>query len=208
MKATNWSILLMSFIALAACSNHPEPGSTPDSKEEKMHQEHTNLADNLAHQGIIVLEEQIQVPVEFGQQVQTFFTSYLKLEDALVISDTVLANNAAIEMKNLLELISEPSDSVAMRVWDNHKDGYRKNLTEFMHVQDLEEKRSYFSHITEFLYCTFKSFDVEGGGINVAYCPMAFDKKGAYWLTVDTTIRNPYFGNKMLKCGSVTEIIP
>jgi len=33
------------------------------------------------------------------------------------------------------------------------------------------------------------------------YCPMAFDNKGAYWISNETEIRNPYFGEKMLKCG-------
>jgi hypothetical protein len=209
MKATSWSILLIGSLVLAACGNQPAPGTSPEKEEEKMHREHTNLADNLAHKGIIILEEQIEVPREFGQQVHTFFTSYLRLEEALVKSDTVEANNAAREMKYLLDLIPEPSSgSEAKRAWNNHKEGYRKNLTEFLHVQDLEEKRPYFSHITEFLYCTFKSFDMDAGDIHVAYCPMAFDNKGAYWLTDDHEIRNPYFGDKMLKCGEITEIIP
>ncbi len=174
-----------------------------------MHREHTNLADNLAHKGIIILEEQYKPNREFGYQIVTFFGSYLSLEEALVKSDTVAANNAAREMKFLLDLIPEPaSGDKAAEAWANHKEGYRKNLTEFLHVQDLEEKRSYFSHITEFLYCTFKSFDMEAGDIHVAYCPMAFDNKGAYWLTDDHKIRNPYFGDKMLKCGEITEIIP
>ena len=209
MKATSCSILLIGSLLLAACGNQPAPGTSPEKEEEKMHREHTNLADNLAHKGIIILEEQIEVPREFGQQVHTFFTSYLRLEEALVKSDTAAANKAAVEMKFLLDLIPEPApDGKSVEAWANHKEGYRKNLTEFLHVQGLEEKRSYFSHITEFLYCTFKSFDMDAGDMHVAYCPMAFDNKGAYWLTDDHEIRNPYFGDKMLKCGEITEIIP
>ncbi|MEZ4963330.1 MAG: DUF3347 domain-containing protein [Saprospiraceae bacterium] len=209
MKATYWSIFLVASLFLAACGNQPTPGTSPETEEEKMHREHTNPADNLAHKGIIILEEQYQPNREFGYQIVTFFGSYLSLEEAFVKSDTVAANNAAREMKFLLDLIPEPaSGDKAAEAWANHKEGYRKNLTEFLHVQDLEEKRSYFSHITEFLYCTFKSFDMEAGDIHVAYCPMAFDNKGAYWLTDDHKIRNPYFGDKMLKCGEITEIIP
>jgi Cu(I)/Ag(I) efflux system membrane fusion protein len=36
------------------------------------------------------------------------------------------------------------------------------------------------------------------------YCPMAFDNKGAYWLSESEEIRNPYFGKSMLTCGEVT----
>ena len=38
-------------------------------------------------------------------------------------------------------------------------------------------------------------------------CPMAFDDQGAYWLSESKEIRNPYFGDKMLKCGSTKVIL-
>ncbi len=209
MKATYWSILLIGSLVLAACGNSPRPELSPEAKEEDMHREHSNLADNLAHKGIIILEEQYKPNREFGYSVSTFFGSYLNLEEALVKGDTAAANSAAKEMKFILGLIGDTQfNEEAKRAWENHKEGYLKNLTEFQHVQSLEEKRSYFSHISEILYCTFKSFDMEVGDIHVAYCPMAFDKKGAYWLTDGHKIRNPYFGDKMLKCGEITEIIP
>jgi len=37
------------------------------------------------------------------------------------------------------------------------------------------------------------------------YCPMAFQNKGAYWLSSEKKIMNPYFGDKMLHCGVVKE---
>ncbi|MNG29248.1 hypothetical protein D3C84_1146450 [compost metagenome] len=41
----------------------------------------------------------------------------------------------------------------------------------------------------------------------VHYCPMAFDNKGAVWISTTKEVRNPYFGEKMLKCGEVKETI-
>jgi hypothetical protein len=35
------------------------------------------------------------------------------------------------------------------------------------------------------------------------FCPMANNNKGAYWLSEVKEIRNPYFGSKMMTCGSV-----
>jgi hypothetical protein len=37
-----------------------------------------------------------------------------------------------------------------------------------------------------------------GGGVRVAYCPMARKP----WLQKDGTIQNPYYGSQMLTCGS------
>ena len=39
------------------------------------------------------------------------------------------------------------------------------------------------------------------------YCPMADNNKGAYWFSEDEAINNPYFGAKMLKCGSLKKQI-
>ncbi len=39
------------------------------------------------------------------------------------------------------------------------------------------------------------------------FCPMANNNKGAYWLSEVKEIKNPYFGAKMMKCGSVKKQI-
>ncbi|MBN4085566.1 DUF3347 domain-containing protein [Flavobacteriaceae bacterium AH-315-B10] len=39
------------------------------------------------------------------------------------------------------------------------------------------------------------------------FCPMANNNKGAYWLSEVEEIKNPYFGAKMMKCGSVKKQI-
>ena len=36
---------------------------------------------------------------------------------------------------------------------------------------------------------------------------MAFDNRGAQWLQNSQELRNPYFGQTMLKCGSIEEVI-
>jgi hypothetical protein len=74
------------------------------------------------------------------------------------------------------------------------------------HVKDIEEKRSYFSHISEIVYCTVKSYALKDDmELYATYCPMAFDGKGAYWISETKEIKNPYFGAKMVNCGSVEE---
>ena len=50
-------------------------------------------------------------------------------------------------------------------------------------------------------------FGAEKSGVYIQYCPMAFNDKGADWLSYDSYIRNPYFGDLMLKCGLVTDSI-
>ena len=35
------------------------------------------------------------------------------------------------------------------------------------------------------------------------FCPMYNNNEGGAWLSMNEEIRNPYFGDKMLKCGKV-----
>jgi hypothetical protein len=39
------------------------------------------------------------------------------------------------------------------------------------------------------------------------FCPMAFEGKGAYWISGSKIIQNPYFGKKMPTCGEIKETI-
>jgi Cu(I)/Ag(I) efflux system membrane fusion protein len=34
---------------------------------------------------------------------------------------------------------------------------------------------------------------------------MAFENQGANWLQKDKELRNPYFGDAMLRCGEITQ---
>ena len=42
-----------------------------------------------------------------------------------------------------------------------------------------------------------------GSIVNEVFCPMAFNNTGASWLQTTEKIANPYFGAKMLRCGTL-----
>ena len=46
-----------------------------------------------------------------------------------------------------------------------------------------------------------------GKTVYYQFCPMAFDSKGAYWLSESNSIQNPYFGKKMIDCGETKETL-
>jgi len=52
-----------------------------------------------------------------------------------------------------------------------------------------------------------KSFKITDTAVYYDYCPMAFDNKGGFWLSEQKAIANPYFGKKMMTCGSVKETL-
>ncbi len=71
----------------------------------------------------------------------------------------------------------------------------------------LEEARERFKNLSRSMINYFKELHGKVKGaekIYVYYCPMV----DASWLQKEEGTRNPYYGAKMLKCGSVKEELP
>ena len=57
------------------------------------------------------------------------------------------------------------------------------------------------------LYIDFMKGLDRDGVLFVQFCPMANEGKGAYWLSLEQEIKNPYYGAMMLRCGETIERI-
>ncbi len=74
-------------------------------------------------------------------------------------------------------------------------------------AKSIKEQRDAFVTLNKDLVPFFKAAPVESGKAFVAFCPMANDNKGAYWLSTAKEIKNPYYGEEMISCGEVKETI-
>jgi len=64
--------------------------------------------------------------------------------------------------------------------------------------------RSYFSILSTWMIALSENAWVpKEAELRKMFCPMAFDKKGAFWIQEDEETMNPYFGTKMQKCGEL-----
>ena len=70
----------------------------------------------------------------------------------------------------------------------------------------VKEQRIYFEGLSSNIYTLAKNTQTEMD-LYQQYCPMAFDNTGAHWISDKEKVFNPYFGDKMLRCGKVTEVI-
>ena len=89
--------------------------------------------------------------------------------------------------------------------WMEYLDPMKKALEKIIVSNDIELQRQGFSDLNLVMYKVIKRFGLENETVYYQYCPMAFDNKGAYWFSEQKEIRNPYFGDKMLKCGETRE---
>lgn len=146
------------------------------------------------------------VSPEFQSQLAAVFTSYIGLKEALVSSDAGEARekaektNAALAEVNMKLLTGAPHND-----WMAYLAPMQVSVNEIMAGDDVEAQRRSFSTLSDNLYKSVKAFGLGGKEAFHEYCPMAFNNEGAYWLSHEENIRNPYFGDKMLTCGQVKE---
>ncbi len=124
----------------------------------------------------------------------TAYEHYIHLKDALVASKSDDAKNAATELQKALKEVSGSNAALDA-------------VAKLVSISDLSEQRQLFSTLSNEMTTLVKGGNLSSGSLYLEYCPMANDNAGAYWLSNEKEIKNPYFGNKMLKCGSVKETI-
>ncbi|MGY0646051.1 MAG: DUF3347 domain-containing protein, partial [Paraglaciecola chathamensis] len=72
---------------------------------------------------------------------------------------------------------------------------------------DIEAQRKQFGFLSDAMIKAIEAFGIIGNTYYVQFCPMANNNQGADWISAQEKIQNPYFGDKMMKCGSVKRII-
>ncbi|MHC5113078.1 MAG: efflux RND transporter periplasmic adaptor subunit [Planctomycetota bacterium] len=76
-------------------------------------------------------------------------------------------------------------------------------------VTDIVDARRRFEQMSKAVIALQRRFGHLGRETwHLAFCPMAFDNKGAEWIQRGTTITNPYFGATMLRCGEIRGAFP
>jgi Cu(I)/Ag(I) efflux system membrane fusion protein len=69
---------------------------------------------------------------------------------------------------------------------------------------NLETARSAFHDLSVAVLAVEEQYGHAGPATHYRiHCPMAFANRGADWLQKDDTVRNPYFGEAMLRCGAI-----
>jgi hypothetical protein len=199
-KAFLFSILFAgSALALSAnCSG----------KKEHAAHDHRDMDDTtmtVPNEEVTTTEATYATDPAFQKQLAAVFTSYVTLKDAFVASDESQVKPAATAtQKSLANVNMKLLKGTEHNDWMTYLSSIENSLKEIQASSDIEEQRKTFSTLSDALYKSVKAFGLGGVKAYYEFCPMALDG-GAYWLSSEEKIRNPYFGDKMLTCGSVKE---
>ena len=172
-----------------------------DSGEMKMemNSRSMNEEDHSNHQNMNT--ETKSVPAEFKSQLNNVVQEYLKLKDALVMSDkskvTAYANKLENELKNVnMTLVKGELHTT----WMKQLEKIDSSNKELKQSQNIEAQRAAFLTLSSTLIESVKTFGIPSV-IFQQYCPMTDEGKGGYWLSETEEIANPYFGDQMHNCG-------
>lgn len=178
----------------------------PSENLGDMHKKHNSLAENFSHKDIVILDQAYQPAEGTKAELEQVVDAYLQVKDALVKDDVQEIDKAiGLMSEKVAVVVPTRLEGKGLEAWENHQSLYEAKLKEMRHIKGLENKRSYFSHLSEIMYCTIKSFGLKQGNLFAIFCPMAFDGKGAYWISNSKIIQNPYLGTKMPTCGEIKE---
>lgn len=123
--------------------------------------------------------------------------AYYEVKDALISSNASVAGTKATALINAIKANEKTNASKVLR---------DKILFDAEHIaesKDIEHQRDHFTSLSTDFYALVKAVKLNDKPVYYAYCPM----KKSYWLSEGEAIKNPYYGNKMLTCGKVAEVL-
>ena len=170
-------------------------GETDHSKMEK-ETDHTDM------------NQRITTTDAFKSQLEQVFNAYIKLKDALVDDDSSTASASAKTLLSAMKNVDmkQLTDHNAHNHWMTISKEITESATSISKISDIEKQRSHFKHLSAHLSKGVKLFGVNQK-VYEQFCPMADNNNGAYWLSLDEAIKNPYLGAKMLTCGDNKTVI-
>ncbi|MEC7262487.1 MAG: efflux RND transporter periplasmic adaptor subunit [Bacteroidota bacterium] len=146
--------------------------------------------------------------MDFSKAAQQTFDglldNYLQLKDALVASDEQRVKQLAeTGAKQAKELISKEMDAMGR----SHVSQLVGQFDAMAKKHTIEEQRNQFVSLSENMILVGNQIGLMDKKLYVQHCPMAGDNNGANWLSLEKEIRNPYYGDAMLTCGSIVATI-
>ncbi len=179
---------------------------SPDEMREPAHDHAGHMVEEKAPSAVMM---DVSLDSDNRRQLGSVYDGYFRMQKALADDDVGGAAAAADQMLqavNAVDASALPEEAAAL--W-NSKANRLRSLLSRMDAQDaIQQMREGFYTISQHMIAMAKSLGpFASDTVYLMYCPMAFDDSGAQWLQDNDQLLNPYFGETMLKCGSVEQAI-
>ncbi|WP_242916474.1 DUF3347 domain-containing protein [Pontibacter liquoris] len=205
MKKTFVAAALAAFV-LTSCSEAKQ--ETTAETENMAGHEGMAHNDSKAAPGKAVVDapDYTSAAAPVKEQITAVVDSYLKLKDNLVASDASKAQADAKAVVAAAEKVDVAALDGEQKAFAEEKLGEVKQAaSKIAAATAVDAQRAELELLSEATFALTKAFDATGQKLYYQHCPMANNNDGGYWISTVSEIRNPYFGDQMLKCGSTEE---
>ncbi len=204
MKKIFFSITIVIVLAIVSCNSNNQAAKEDNSMMN--HDSTTPMQNNK------MMDENVKMvsatfptlDARVSTYMKTMLQNYLGIKNALIDgnSDKAATSSAAmfVAMKGLDKSLLTADQK---KVYDDIESDLKEHA-EHISKSKIDHQREHFAMMSKDMYDMVKAF---GAGMTLYHdhCPMF--KDGSMWLSESKDIRNPYYGEKMMGCGSVEEMI-
>ena len=149
-----------------------------------------------------------QTSPALANNLNQMFNTYIQFKNKLVATDGKGAyTEAQILIKKIETVDMKLFSGETHEYWMSKSNKTLSSLKEFKQGANIDDIRKSFVPISENLIKIFKAFGTGNTKAYVQFCPMANQNIGAFWLSVEKQVKNPYFGSLMLNCGETRDTI-
>jgi len=137
---------------------------------------------------------------EINPKLAALLTNYFAVKNELIKGNAGSVSQKAkafIESINVIE-----ANSLTPKEKETFTSLKEKLLLDAKHMEeskDIAHQRDHFKDLSNNFFSLAKTIKLSPKPIYQQYCPM----KDAYWLSNEKAIKNPYYGDQMLTCGTV-----
>jgi len=195
--------LFVSGISLTSCNNASE--KTEEDKTEEVSENegemNHNHGDEHHDETADTDTDKLSDDKKSGETAQ-FLEAYFEIKNGLVADSKENAAKGATALEAAflgfdMSKLTDETHKKYMKIVEKAKE-HTTHIIE----GDIEYQRENFENLTTNVTDLISLLGTDKV-IYRDFCPMANNNKGAYWLSEVKEIRNPYFGSKMMTCGSV-----
>ncbi|GBF20575.1 DUF3347 domain-containing protein [Arenibacter sp. N53] len=203
------SIMAIAFVTLMAtsCKDAKKEHSTTDGHHSEMGsgENHHDEGMDMPHDGSLE-SKSMMGDGQKSSKSDMLVANYLELKDALVEDNQNAASKAGGKM--VMAFNNFDISSYASKQQEELKDIIEDGKEHAEHIAEspIEHQREHFDVLSIDLIDLIAITGTEKT-LYQDFCPMYNNNKGAQWLSATKEIKNPYYGSKMMTCGSVQKQI-
>ncbi len=194
---------IVTALSVVSCNNNNQ--TAKDDHSNMNHDSTMHMQDNKMMDENVKMVSATFPTVDAGVStyMKSMLQNYLSIKNALIDGNSAKAATSSAAMFDAMKGFDKSLLSADQKKVYDAIESNLKEQAAYISKNKLDEQREKFVMMSKDMYDMVKAF---GAGMTLYHdhCPMF--KGGSMWLSESKDIRNPYYGEKMMTCGTVEEM--